>query len=198
MHAWEVQPTLINNVKQHDVAIVLTGVLNLDKEPTDRVYFNKGVDRIYHPMVLYKKGLVKKILITGGNIKLNPKPDDLCEAELLERFLLDCGIPESDIIVEPKARNTHENAVYSKQILEAHGWKDQNVLLVTSAFHMRRAKACFDKEGINATVFSTDFYTSDATLSFFDLVPDQGTMGLSTILMHEWLGYASYKLMGYI
>ncbi|HET9054721.1 MAG TPA: YdcF family protein, partial [Cyclobacteriaceae bacterium] len=71
MLAWEVKATpyaSINNV--YDWGIVLTGVTANDREPADRVYFNHGADRVTHTVQLYKKGIIKKILVTGGSGRL--------------------------------------------------------------------------------------------------------------------------------
>ena len=53
------------------------------------------------------------------------------------------GIPENDIIIENKSRNTHENAFYTAQLFEKNGFSKSNNLLITSSMHMRRAQACF-------------------------------------------------------
>jgi len=68
------------------------------------------------------------ILITGDN-------------ELIRKDLLKLGVPESEIIHEPTARNTWENAVFTKPFLEQLGIS--RAALVTSWFHTSRARACF-------------------------------------------------------
>ena len=56
------------------------------------------------------------------------------------------GIPENDIIIENKSRNTHENAFYTGQLFEKNGFSKSNNLLITSSMHMRRAQACFENK----------------------------------------------------
>jgi len=70
-----------------------------------------------------------------------------------------CGVAPEDIIIESASRNTHENALYVKDLVSSNAKKGK-VILITSAFHMRRAEGCFRKVGIDVTGFSTDFYSA--------------------------------------
>ena len=84
----------------------------------------------------------------------------MSEARLLAKVLADCQVPEEDIILEEKARNTYENALYSQKILTKI-FPNQTYLLITSAFHTPRALACFRKQQLKVKAFSTDFYSFD-------------------------------------
>jgi len=71
--------------------------------------------------------------------------------------------------------------------------------LITSAFHMKRAQACFKKQDVKFDVFSTDLYTGELEYTPFDLfVPNVGAIKTWTILIKEWLGMIAYKVAGYI
>ena len=194
---WEVPPTPFSQVADHyDVGIVLTGIANLQIEPRDRVYFNKGADRIIHAIDLYKRGKIKKILITGGTGSLSTP--DLTEANELVKVLKLFDVPDSDYIIESSSRNTHENAAFTAEILNER-FPNGKFLLITSAFHLRRAKACFDKEGISTDLFSTDFYTHPTTYTPDSwLIPNEKALYKWEIFERELLGIAMYKLAGYI
>jgi uncharacterized SAM-binding protein YcdF (DUF218 family) len=192
---WEAPPTPYSKVQQYDAAIILTGITNTDKSPKDRVYTNKGADRVLQPLRLFKDGHVKKIIISGGSGSLTTKQNS--EAAELKSILVCSGIPGSDILLEEKSRNTHENALFTKTLLQKHP-EYKKLLLVTSAFHMSRASGCFKKEGINADTFSVDFYTSDRRFYPVDLiVPQEYSLYLWQKLFHEVLGYIVYDLVGY-
>ena len=193
---WEIPPRPIRNIRQsYRVGVVLTGITNMGKSPFDRVYFNKGADRIMHALQLYQEKKIEKILISGGSGSLFNTP--LTEAENLKSVLVLANVPEADIIIESKSRNTYENALYSAQILKKH-FPGADFLLITSAFHMRRANACFVKEGINASLFSTDFYTHDRNFHFDTLLfPNVQAINKWTILFKELLGWTLYKLSGF-
>jgi uncharacterized SAM-binding protein YcdF (DUF218 family) len=193
--AWEHPPTPINKLQQYDAAIILTGITNTDKSPHDRVYLQKGADRVMLPLQLYKEGYIQKIIISGGSGSLTPKTPT--EAAQLKRLLLYAGVPADVILTEEKSRNTHENALFTKALLQQQP-QLKKLLLVTSAFHMRRAPACFQKQGISADGFSTDFYTSDRSFSMDQLlIPQELHLYHWQKLFHEVLGFIVYKIMGY-
>jgi uncharacterized SAM-binding protein YcdF (DUF218 family) len=192
---WEIPPVPVSKVRQYDAAIILTGITNQGKSPHDRIYTNKGADRILHPLQLYKEGRVKKFIITGGSGSLTQTYS--LEAAELKQILLEACVPEGDIITEDKSRNTHENALFTKNVLkQLPGVK--KLLLVTSAFHMRRAAGCFKKAGINADLYPTDFYSHDRHFSFPGfLLLRESCLGHWQTLFHEMLGYVVYKAVGY-
>ncbi|MFC2123241.1 YdcF family protein [Bacteroidota bacterium] len=194
---WEIPPTPIASIEhEYTAGIVLGGVTNSDKEPRDRTYFYKGADRITHAVQLYKRGIIKKILVSGGSSKLINR--DIKEAHNLQAFLLMCDIPEKDIIVEDEARNTHENANRSAEILK-RDFPGEKHLVITSAFHLRRAMSCFRKTGLNVEGFSTDFYAKERryTLDKF-IIPDLSAFADWQMIIREWLGFFFYKIAGYI
>ncbi len=196
--AWEPEFKHFEEIQTHEIGIVLTGVTNLSKTAYDRTFFNKGADRITHALQLYRMGKVKKILITGGQ-GLNPV-NLQSEAELLQRFLLMAGVPESDVLIEDQSKNTAQNAAFTKAFLEQNQIStDQEFLLITSAFHMKRAKGCFDKVGLKTVTFPADYYSHDVKYDLPALVyPDAESLTYWNKLIKEWLGIAMYKAAGYI
>lgn len=196
--AWEPDFKPFEEIETHEIGIVLTGVTQLSKTATDRTFFNKGADRITHALQLYRMGKIKKILITGGQ-GLNPV-NPQTEAEVLKRFLLMTGMPESDILIEDQSKNTAQNAQFTKTFLEKNGIStDQQFVLITSAFHMYRAKGCFDKVGLKTVTFPTDYYSHDVKYDIPALVyPDADSISYWHKLFKEWIGITIYKLAGYL
>lgn len=194
--AWEVPATSFETLKPYRMAVVLTGVVSQGRQPDDRTYFRKGADRVTHTVQLYKLGLVKKILISGGEGRLfgPARP----ESELLRDAMMVMGVPGEAIILEDKSNNTHENAVETAKMLEKLGLRPGECVLVTSAFHMRRARACFRKQGIEMEVFPTDFYTEPQLHPDAYIIPKPEALILWQKLFKEWIGLAAYKVAGYI
>lgn len=193
--AWEAEPVPVANAGTYDVAVLLTGVTVYHPDITDRVHTKKGADRVLHTLQLYKLGNISKILITGG--KGFMLDDMVPEAEQLKRMLLLAGVPETDIITETRAVNTRENATYTAVLLKQHPeWK--SVLLVTSAFHMRRANGCFEKAGITFRSYPTDFYASAPVYTLDEtIIPSAVAFENWHHLIHEIAGFLIYKLLGY-
>ncbi|NVJ85407.1 MAG: YdcF family protein [Algoriphagus sp.] len=195
---WEPDFKSFEEIRTHEIGIVLTGVTNMSKTAYDRTFFNKGADRITHALQLYRMGKIKKILITGGQ-GLNPV-NPQTEAELLKRFLVMTGMPESDILIENEAKNTAQNAQFTKEFLKEKGINtNQQFLLITSAFHMYRAKGCFDKVGLATETFPVDYYSHDVKYDIPSLFfPDPFSLEYWTKLFKEWIGIVVYKLVGYM
>lgn len=195
MKSWESKPTSIDSITLHEIAVVLTGVTNRDKFPKDRVYFNKGADRVMHTVQLYQLGKISHIIISGGSGKLINNDQDIKEADELALVFKMSGVPDSVITIENKSRNTYESA---KHIASLPMVKNSKILLVTSAFHIKRARACFVKQQINITSFATDFYSIDSSNSLDRIiVPNPFALTQWHKIIHEMLGIIMYKIMGY-
>src|SRR5690606_4564593 len=99
--------------------------------------------------------------------------------------------------VETRSRNTRENALYTKETLKQHP-ELQKMVLVTSAFHMRRAAACFQKVGLEASIFPADFYSTDREFTIDALLmPSERALANWSKLFREITGYFTYRLLGY-
>jgi uncharacterized SAM-binding protein YcdF (DUF218 family) len=182
--------------KSYEWAILLTGVTRYDEGLLgDRVFFNRGADRVTHTVQLYKLGKIRKILVSGGSGNLSTP--NRKEANEIAGALLLMGIPGEDIVRETNSRNTHESAVEVKKILEDKTIPG-NCLLVTSAYHMRRSAACFAKIGWQMDCFSVDFlshrrrYTPDTLF-----IPHLEALANWQVIIKEWVGMISYKFAGY-
>lgn len=195
MRIWEIDPVQINELtEQYEAAIVLGGAANVERKPNDRLFLNESADRITQAVHLYKAGIVDKIIYTGGKSRLFEDAEADNDPILL--FYTDCGIPKEDIILESESRNTHENASHSAKMLDT----SKKYILITSAFHMRRAAACFEKEGVKVIPFSCDFLTAleKDRFSVSMFIPSINTIAGWDGIIKELLGIVAYKLMGYI
>jgi uncharacterized SAM-binding protein YcdF (DUF218 family) len=191
---WEVAAIEKTQVGKHKVGIVLGGLSWEDTE-LDRIQFVRGADRLFQAVDLYENKYIEKILFTSGSGNLT-RPDAV-EAIPVKKYLLSIGIPDSAITIEFASKNTYENALFSAAILKSENITD-TCLLITSAFHMRRGMACFEKLNIPVKAFSTDRYSGMRTYNLEKLfVPSAEVLLSWSVLMHEWVGYFTYKLMNY-
>ncbi|RFP63741.1 YdcF family protein [Hymenobacter lapidiphilus] len=107
------------------------------------------------------------------------------------------GVPRQDILLETRSRNTHENALYTKELLAQHP-EIKRTVLITSAFHMRRAEGCFAKVGLQPALFPAGYYSIDRRYTPASLLlPAEEPLRLWGVLLHEMAGYLVYKLLGY-
>ncbi|UOR00020.1 YdcF family protein [Hymenobacter sp. 5317J-9] len=195
--AWEKPPVPLAALPAHaDAAVLLTGITSVDKSPHDRVYLNAGADRLTNALWLYRAGRVRRIIVSGGSGALQQKAHT--EAADLTSLLRLAGVPNADIIQEDSSRNTRENALFTKRLLARYPGTD-TLILVTSAFHQRRALGCFRKVGLQPISFPAGFRSSDrkGTPDYW-LVPNAGALENLSVLIHEISGWLTYKALGYI
>jgi uncharacterized SAM-binding protein YcdF (DUF218 family) len=192
---WEAPSVKIENLDQYDYAILLGGFSNYDTV-SSKVRFTEAADRFCQTLQLYEQKKVKKILISGGSGSLLHQ--DETEADKIKAFLQSLNIPESDIVMEMTSRNTHENALNSASYLKKHE-PGAKCLLITSAQHMPRALGCFKKVSLNITPYATNFLAFQRKFDIDILIlPKAHILSRWDSLIKEWIGYLSYKIMGYL
>jgi uncharacterized SAM-binding protein YcdF (DUF218 family) len=201
MIQWEVPATdPVTITEPFDVGIILTGGMILNKESSETEIFpDKSADRFIQPLRLYKAGKLKKILISGGNTDLMFLRKDVSDETVkVAQLLEELGVKKEDILLETKARNTRENALYSIEILKKNPQLGTRYVLFTSAFHLRRATQCFEKAGQKVTPFGTTYYGKARSFTFNNLImPREENMHISYHFVHEVMGYVVYKIVGY-
>jgi len=120
-------------------------------------------ERLKRAVDLYEQGFAPRIVISSGFIF------SFKEAEVMRGIALDNGVPESAIVLETQAANTHQNVLFTNDILKRAGWR--TILLVSSPYHMRRALLTWRKvaPGVSVTpepVASSQFYFHEQGASF--------------------------------
>lgn len=181
------EPDYPSTLKNYDIAIVLGGFSGLNKR-NNEIQFNWASDRLFQTFSLYKKGKIKKMLITGGNASLTD--NQIKEADLVQKFLRNICIPDSDVLIENQSRNTIENAKFSAQLIEKK-FPGAKIVVVTSAWHIPRAKLIFDRFfRIKPDYLPTNYIGRTADYSFEDFIPDPGILSSWELLFKEWIGLA--------
>lgn len=195
------QPSIsLSTHEKYTWGIVLGGgMIRPNDDPTlNKIYVGETADRFIQPILLYKAGKIKKILITGGNTSIGKfKLDQGNETNQVKQLMVDLGVKPSDIFVETKARNTRENALYSAQLLKKY-IKNEEMLLITSAMHMPRAIRCFEKVGFRVKAYSVDKKSSQNESGILDIITpsDYQVTKISQLVREIW-GFLIYKIMGY-
>jgi uncharacterized SAM-binding protein YcdF (DUF218 family) len=194
LQAWELPAVPLAAIAPADAAVLLTGITAANA-PHDRVYLSRGADRFTNALWLYRAGHVRRIIISGGTG--SPDPRTTTEAAELATLLRLAGVPQRDLLLEERSRNTRENALYTKELLAQHP-DIKKLVLVTSAFHQRRALGCFAKVGLRPAPFPADIRSTGLQGGpVFWLVPDVEALDRLSMLLHEITGYVIYRVMGY-
>ena len=198
----EYPPQKVEDMPRADAIVLLGGGMSCN--PKELIYpeMFQAADRVWHAARLWKAGKAP-VLITSGDM----------EAVSTVPLLHDMGMPDSAIIVEPQARNTEENARFVAAILKklnvdtaAANVRKKKILLVTSAWHMRRSILMFKRafaavaqDGgpqieIIPAAADYDGLCCKRPFRYVDLFPNTENMAKKAYAFKEILGYWGYRL----
>ncbi len=128
------------------------------------------------------------VIVSGGSAGGEEK-----EAIVVRRFLIDLGVNTNDIIIEDASRDTVENALNVKRIFLKRRFTKG--LLVTSAYHIKRARYLFEQAGLDVLPYSSGYLSEKKScFSIFELLPNIGDLRKSAIAIKETIGIVFYYL----
>lgn len=158
------------------------------------IEWNAAADRYTQALLLARQYPQAKLLVSGGDGSFSGRYEG--EAQATEHFFNALGIGSDRIIKENTSRNTWENTLNTRTLLQEAGLT--NCLLITSAFHMPRATALFTKAGMEVQPYPVDYRTSGKVKLWLDFTqPSLNAQNTSTAV-REWLGLIGYRLTGRI
>jgi uncharacterized SAM-binding protein YcdF (DUF218 family) len=193
---WEPPVIAYHEIPKARTAYVLGGALKRE-DHVGQFNFNASADRLIVPFSLWQEGRVQNLVVSAARIEEPNKPNHL---ELYKNRLGQLGVDTQFVFVETQALNTYQNALYAKEFLNRHQLLSQEpFLLVTSALHMRRAAACFKRQGLHFVPIAVDTRTSKGwptKLSDY-LLPGSQTLYNWNALNKEIVGLLAYKILGY-
>lgn len=184
-------PRAMSVIEEADAIVLLGGAMRGDTHMGSLADLNQFADRLVHAVALYKARKAPVILLTGGT-----PAGTRAEAEQMKDVLAVMGVPGEDMLLETQSLNTHDNAVYSTQMLGARDM--DRILLVTSAFHMRRALASFEAQGLDVLPAPTDYQRLVARSVLPGWLPGVGNLSRTTYALHEIIGYQVYRWRGWL
>ena len=151
---------------------------------------NEAGERMTAALPLLQQSPKLRLLFTGGDGQLFA--GSLTEAQRAARFFATMGVAPERLLLESASRTTYENAVFSARLPSVD--PRQPWLLLTSAWHMPRAMASFQKAGWNVTPYPVDFRAGSATpWTEYSLADGARKWHL---LLHEAVGLLAYRLTG--
>ena len=133
----------VESPKEKDFIVTLGYALNSDGTMHETLI--KRLDQTYLAAIANPDA---KIIVSGGVQK-----SGVTESYLMKKWLIDKGIIADRILIEDKSKDTVDNALNSVEILKVNNAK--NIILITSASHIRRAKTIFEEAISNAGMETT-------------------------------------------
>lgn len=200
-----------DGTQKADAIVVLGGGTVTKSGPRQIVEVNGAGDRVIYAAELYRSGAADKLLLGGSYISwrdgtvstesgISSPASEM--AELMKMF----DVPDDAMIIQDRSVNTAEEAEEDAKILRESGCN--KIILVSSATHMRRAVALFEKQGLEVIPAPTDFSFSDQewenllrfdlATSYTFLIPTIGNMEALQGAFKEYLGYFVYKMRGWL
>jgi len=195
----EFPPQRVEELPNVDAIVVLGGGIGARTNGVHYAELYAAADRVAHAARLWKAGKAPVVI-----------PSGVSELQAARPFLLELGVPESAILVENDSRNTEENARFVAAYVKKH--HEQNVanstvslnlqpkiILVTSAWHMRRSLLLFRKyaPGIDVIPAACDYEATLGAVHFgLDcILPDAESLLHNSYMLKEYVGYWGYKLL---
>lgn len=155
-----------------------------------------GADRVWAAAQLYRAGKAPIVFVTGKN-----------NIATTAGLLADLGVPTNVLRAVNGARNTEEEAKGIEKTFSRHSTPAPHacasrpkVLLVTSAWHMKRAKMMFDKyaPGLEVVAAPTDYEmhgAAEGSIEFGDFLPNAEAMSRNSYVLKEWVARIGYALL---
>ena len=181
----------ISAIDNADAIVVLSGMLGIN-EIGDSTYIEWGdPDRFFGGIALFKEGKAQKLVFTGGKMPWDKVKKT--EGEVLKEYAISNGIPAEKIFVTNNVENTADEALAVKELISPN----KKIILVTSAFHMIRARKLFEKQGFIVIPFKVDYKTSqNKDIGIMDLLPSSGNLELTETGIREIIGRLFYLIKG--
>ena len=188
---WQPAPQKINSAIVYSCGIIPGGFGS--PGPDDNGYFNATSDRFIQALKLYKAGEIKYILISGGNGKKEDK--SFREAAWAKGEFISVGVPDSAVFVEDRSNNTMDNAFYAKKILDSLKLKPP-YLLITSAYHIPRARLLFENAGVKVDEFPCNYFSGNSRITLSSFIPHFAVLFEWDLYLKEAAGYLYYCSKG--
>ena len=181
----------ISAIDSADAIVVLSVMLEIN-EVGDSTYVEWGdPDRFFGGIALFKASKAQKLVFTGGKMPWDKAKKT--EGEVLKEYAISNGITSERIFVTKDVENTADEAVAVKELISL----DKKIILVTSAYHMYRAKRLFEKKGFEVIPYKVDFKVSvDNQVTLMDFLPSAINLELTEIGIREIIGRFYYIIKG--
>ena len=179
------------NLSQGPVKFVMvlgSGHVSEPRLPVTSQIGSGSMARLLEGKRIYKANPGAKLIVSGWG-----GADPVTNAEVVAQVAIALGVPEVDVIKEPRAKDTHDEARLIKPVLGA-----ADFALVTSAAHMPRAIALFKQQGMSPFTAPANYLVKKRPGQSVSIKFSAGNLVKSESAIHEYLGLAWAKLRGQI
>ena len=184
----------LKDIPVSECIVVLGGAVEPVSPPRVDIELFEAADRVFKAANLYHAAKGNRVIVAGGRQPWSAFEGS--EAEAIQVLLVNWGVPVSVISLDKTSRNTRENAVNTKVLLNKLDCG--RPLLVTSAAHMKRSVAAFARLGVEVFPVPVDVRVVQVSqITFMDFLPGAQALKRTTEAMREWMGQKVYQLRGW-
>lgn len=176
---------------QADAVVVLSGMLTTVPGTQGAAQEWGDPDRFLGGLELFAAGKAPTLVFTRG--KLPWSAGDLAEGDVLRQWAEKQGVPPKAILLTGLVENTQQEALEVRRLFSS---PTASVLLVTSAFHMPRAQALFQAQGMHVVPYPVDFKVPVRQTTLMDYLPDADALRWTDVAVRELIGRAYYWVRG--
>jgi uncharacterized SAM-binding protein YcdF (DUF218 family) len=178
-----------------DAIVVLSGMMRIAPGPDAIPEWADAVDRLDAGVALALAGKAPILVFTSEWYPWDP--DTLDKGAVLANRAVSLGVARDRILITRKVSNTAEEAKAAFDLLSSRSGArlPVSVILVTSAFHMRRSRLLFERAGLDVAPYPVDFQVSADGFSFMRLLPRADSMKSTETALREFYGYLYYSLL---
>ncbi|HEU4685070.1 MAG TPA: YdcF family protein [Nitrospira sp.] len=180
----------------YDAIVVLGGgILDRGTLRQTAALSSQSRERTVCGVDLYQQGYASKLILTGGDAQIFGRGP--IEASQMRQWAERLGVPPADIMMEEESRTTYENATGTKKLL-----REGSIVLVSSAVHLPRAVALFEKQGFTVTPAPCDFAAKHRLpdlwrdLNPLYFLPNDTALQHTRQAVDELAGMVVYRLAG--
>ena len=177
----------ISAIDSADAIVVLSGMLEIN-EVEDSTYVEWGdPDRFFGGIALFKAGKAQRLIFTGGKMPWDKAKKT--EGDVLKEYAILNGIASDKILVTKDVENTADEAVAVKELISP----SKKIILVSSAYHMYRAKKLFEAKGFIVIPYKVDYKVNrNKEIVIMDFLPDAQCIEQTETGFREILGRLFY------
>lgn len=186
-----------DQIKTAGAIVVLGGMLTsvnasygLDFEWIDPDRYFAGVELALQnkaPYLIFSQGKMPWERISAG------------EGFYLKRMALSHGLLERQILLTHPVQNTEDEVLKVRALMESRpNLEKKHIILVTSAFHMLRAKKLFTDGGFTVEPYPVDFKVNISELTPMSFVPNANALKDFEFVLRELMGRLYYSTRGWV
>lgn len=190
-------PVELAALPECDAIVVLGGGMEPSVAEPHGLHLATGADRLFTALALARAGKAP-LMVVGGGVFPTLDGRRLFEADSVRDWAMASGMASVPVQSLGGCADTHDEAMKTAALAREHGWK--RVALVTSAFHMTRSKAVFEKAGVVVVPVPCNYLSAPMRgrpLPWFN-VPNAAYLQHFEAWMHEAVGMVAYRLRGWV